>query len=178
MLLEPPDRLPFPGALPGRLREVHRGAALRRESTDHFVACWKESGRMLKLNGVSKVYRVGTFGGKELHAVNDVSFDVKDGEVVSLIGESGSGKSTIGKMILRLISTSAGRSTSTASTSSTLKGGALKEYYRHGPGRVPGPFQLLQPDLQGGSGLRDHPGGVLSRRCRRHGMAATSSRRR
>ncbi len=28
---------------------------------------------MLKLDGVSKVYRVGTFGGKELHAVSNVS---------------------------------------------------------------------------------------------------------
>ena len=64
--------------------------------------------RMLKLDEVSKVYRVGTFGGKKLHAVNNVSFDVKDGEVVSLIGESGSGKTTIGKMILHLASMSSG----------------------------------------------------------------------
>jgi peptide/nickel transport system ATP-binding protein len=63
---------------------------------------------MLKFDHVSKVYKVGTFGGKELHAVNDVSFDVPDGEVVALIGESGSGKSTIGKMILHLISISSG----------------------------------------------------------------------
>ena len=49
---------------------------------------------MLKLESVSKVYKVGTFGGKELRAVNNVSFDIKDCEVVSLIGESGSGKTT------------------------------------------------------------------------------------
>ena len=63
---------------------------------------------MLKLDNISKVYKVGTFGGKELRAVSEVSFEVKDGEVVSLIGESGSGKSTIGKMILHLISISSG----------------------------------------------------------------------
>ena len=62
----------------------------------------------MSLTDISKIYRVGTFGGKELRAVNDVSFDVKDGEVVSLIGESGSGKSTIGKMILRLIAINSG----------------------------------------------------------------------
>ena len=78
---------------------------------------------MLKLDGISKVYKVGTFGGKELHAVSNVSFDVKDGEVVSLIGESGSGKSTIGKMILRLISISSGAISSTASTSPPSKAG-------------------------------------------------------
>jgi peptide/nickel transport system ATP-binding protein len=90
---------------------------------------------MLRLDKVSKVYRVGTFGGKELHAVSDVSFDVKDGEVVSLIGESGSGKSTIGKMILRLISTSSGN----------IKGNALKEYYRKVQGVFQDPFSSYNP---------------------------------
>jgi peptide/nickel transport system ATP-binding protein len=85
---------------------------------------------MLTLSEVSKIYRVGTFGGQELHAVSDVSFDVKDGEMVSLIGESGSGKSTIGKMILRLISTSSGAIHFNDVNVSTLRGGALKEYYR------------------------------------------------
>ena len=47
---------------------------------------------MLKLDRVTKVYKVGTFGGKRLTAVRDVSFDLRPGEVVSLIGESGSGK--------------------------------------------------------------------------------------
>jgi peptide/nickel transport system ATP-binding protein len=63
---------------------------------------------MLSLNRVSKVYKTGTFGGKNLAAVRDVSFDVKPGEVISLIGESGSGKTTVGKMILKLIDISRG----------------------------------------------------------------------
>jgi peptide/nickel transport system ATP-binding protein len=92
---------------------------------------------MLRLEGVSKVYKVGTFGGTELHAVSDVSFDVADGEVVSLIGESGSGKSTIGKMILRLISISSGEILYNGVDISRLKGRALKEYY----GKVQGVFQ-------------------------------------
>jgi len=63
---------------------------------------------MLSLIRVSKIYKTGTFGGKDLVAVRDVSFDVKPGEVISLIGESGSGKTTVGKMILKLISISRG----------------------------------------------------------------------
>ena len=41
-------------------------------------------------------------GRPRLTAVSDVSFTVQPGEVVSLIGESGSGKTTVGRMILRL----------------------------------------------------------------------------
>ena len=63
---------------------------------------------MLTLDRISKVYKVGTFGGTDLPAVRDVSFDVDAGQVVSLIGESGSGKTTIGRMILRLTSITRG----------------------------------------------------------------------
>jgi len=100
---------------------------------------------MLTLNDVSKVYKVGTFGGQELRAVSDVSFDVKDGEMVSLIGESGSGKSTIGKMILRLISTSSGAIHFNDVNVSSLKGGALKEYYRSVQGVFQDPFSTYNP---------------------------------
>ena len=58
---------------------------------------------MLRLERVSKTYRVGAFGRSSLRAVRDVSFELRPGEVVSLIGESGSGKTTIGRMILRLL---------------------------------------------------------------------------
>jgi peptide/nickel transport system ATP-binding protein len=100
---------------------------------------------MLRLDNISKVYKVGTFGGKELRAVSNVSFDVKDGEVVSLIGESGSGKSTIGKMILRLISINSGAISFNGLDISTLKKGALKEYYRSVQGVFQDPFSSYNP---------------------------------
>ena len=100
---------------------------------------------MLKLDKVSKVYKVGTFGGKELRAVSDVSFDVEDGEVVSLIGESGSGKSTIGKMILRLIPTSSGTIAVNGVDVSTIKKGDLKDYYRKVQGVFQDPFSSYNP---------------------------------
>jgi ABC-type glutathione transport system ATPase component len=40
---------------------------------------------------------------KRIHAVNGVSFDVCHGEVLGILGESGSGKSTIAKASLRLL---------------------------------------------------------------------------
>ncbi len=100
---------------------------------------------MLTLDRVSKTYRVGTFGGRQLQAVCDVSFDVRDGEVVSLIGESGIGKSTIGKMILRLIPASSGRIIYNDVDISTLRGPALKEYYRKVQGVFQDPFSSYNP---------------------------------
>jgi len=100
---------------------------------------------MLTLDGVSKVYRVGTFGGKSLVAVNDVSFDVGDSEVVSLIGESGSGKTTIGKMILHLTSISSGAIRFNGVDVSRLNGRARKEYYRHVQGVFQDPFSSYNP---------------------------------
>jgi peptide/nickel transport system ATP-binding protein len=100
---------------------------------------------MLSLNRVSKVYKTGTFGGKELLAVRDVSFDVNGGEVVSLIGESGSGKTTVGKMILKLIEISRGTITLDGQDISQIHGGDVKSYYRQVQGVFQDPFSSYNP---------------------------------
>tara|TARA_B100001287_G_scaffold269315_1_gene266648 strand:- start:2301 stop:4100 length:1800 start_codon:yes stop_codon:yes gene_type:complete len=61
---------------------------------------------VLKLNGLKTYFPVrnGFFGGisSYVKAVNNVSFDVYPGETLGLVGESGCGKTTIGRTILRL----------------------------------------------------------------------------
>lgn len=100
---------------------------------------------MLQLERVSKIYRVGLFGRDELHAVRDVSFEVHSGEVVALIGESGSGKTTIGRMVLRLTPITSGRILFEGQDVSTLRGTALKAYYRHVQGVFQDPFSSFNP---------------------------------
>jgi ABC-type oligopeptide transport system ATPase subunit len=100
---------------------------------------------MLELDTCCKAYRTGAFGSGELLAVSDVSFGVAPGEVVSLIGESGSGKSTIGKMILRLLRTTAGQITFDGVDISTLQGRKLKRYYADVQGVFQDPFSSYNP---------------------------------
>jgi len=68
---------------------------------------------LLEVRGLSKTFRQG--GGllsgpaHSVSAVDDVSFEIAEGETLSLVGESGCGKSTTGRLLVRLIEPSAGQ---------------------------------------------------------------------
>nr|WP_167949452.1 ABC transporter ATP-binding protein [Brevibacterium marinum] len=59
------------------------------------------SANVLDINDLHKVYKLRGRG-KEVHALNGVSFSAKRGKTTAVIGESGSGKSTIAKIVLGL----------------------------------------------------------------------------
>jgi peptide/nickel transport system ATP-binding protein len=79
----------------------------RPESTDL-------AGPILEVRGLTKSFRIrksGLFGGQTdgvVLAVDDVSFEVERGECLGLVGESGCGKTTLSKMIMRALSPDAG----------------------------------------------------------------------
>src|SRR4029450_3906963 len=67
---------------------------------------------LLKVKNLKKYFpiRGGLFSREvaRVHAVDDVSFDIMPGETLGLVGESGCGKSTTGRAILRLIEATSG----------------------------------------------------------------------
>jgi ABC-type oligopeptide transport system ATPase subunit len=100
---------------------------------------------MLELTGVTKVFRTGMIHTTNFAAVSDVSFAVQPGEVVSLIGESGSGKTTVGRMILRLTPTTAGAITFDGRDVAGLGRRELRRYYAHVQGVFQDPFSSYNP---------------------------------
>lgn len=65
---------------------------------------------ILKIENLSKEYIKGNFFSKEKKEVlKNISFEVKEGEIFSIIGQSGVGKSTIGKIILGIEKESSGK---------------------------------------------------------------------
>ena len=71
------------------------------------------AGSLLAVNGLVKQFNVGgtwlAHRRRVIRAVDGVSFSLETGETLGLVGESGCGKSTTGRLILRLIEPSAGQ---------------------------------------------------------------------
>ncbi len=90
------------------LREIvhETGHLLAADPTE--AARGPSNGPLLKVTGVSKRFKLrrgGLFGrgGGEIVAVDDVGFEVARGETLGLVGESGCGKTTLSKMIMRAL---------------------------------------------------------------------------
>ncbi len=62
--------------------------------------------KLVEIKNLSKTFKLRR--GVNLHAVDDVSLDIYDGEILGLVGESGCGKSTFGRLLIRLHKESGG----------------------------------------------------------------------
>src|SRR5688572_6591311 len=73
------------------------------ESNPQSITSNTKNGEVVvSVRGLTKVFK-DFWGRSKAHAVNDVDFDVKRGEVFGLLGPNGSGKSTTVKMLLGLL---------------------------------------------------------------------------
>ncbi|WP_026536087.1 ABC transporter ATP-binding protein [Arthrobacter sp. H14] len=87
----------------------------------------------------------GAAGKQTVHAVEDISFDLKRGETLGLVGESGSGKSTIANALMRLEDPTGGRIMLEGIDIATLRGSDLKSVRRRLAMVFQDPFSALNP---------------------------------
>jgi peptide/nickel transport system ATP-binding protein len=89
------------------------------------------------------------FSREELNvkAVDDVSFNIRKGEIFALAGESGSGKTTIGKVVLRLLSPSGGRVLFLGRDITRLDDRGMKPLRRQMQIVFQDPFESLDPRM-------------------------------
>ena len=99
---------------------------------------------LLKVEGLSMEY-TGANGGPPVQAVSDVSFSLKSGEVLGVVGESGCGKSTLARTVLRLCRPTAGRIEFDGIDITKLGRGALKPIRKSMQVVFQDPFGALNP---------------------------------
>lgn len=89
---------------------------------------------LLQVRGLSVHFKQGRnlFGPRPpLRAVEDVSFDLAEGETLSIVGESGSGKSTLARGVLRLLNPTKGQVLLEGQDLGALSAEALRKARRH-----------------------------------------------
>ncbi len=101
---------------------------------------------VMSVDNLTKIFKSGILKPEYTTAAEEVSFDIKKGTVLSLIGESGSGKTTVGKLILKLLKPSSGsicyKGKDIAEISDKSE---LRNYYRRVQGIFQDPFATFNP---------------------------------
>jgi len=126
---------------------------------------------LLQVNDVTKHFAVRGgvlgFGATWVRAVDGVSFEIGAGETLALVGESGCGKSTVGRAILRLFDITAGQVILDGQRIDDLPAGALRPLRRRMQVVFQDPFSSLNPRLR----VRD----ILAEPIRNFGLARSST---
>ena len=108
---------------------------------------------LLRVEHLTKEFPVesGVFarraGAKRVHAVEDISFEIYPGETFGLVGESGCGKSTTGRTIMRLNNPTSGRVIFDGKDVAKMKKRELKEMRRNMQYIFQDPYASLNPRM-------------------------------
>lgn len=113
---------------------------------------------LVQVKNLCKYFQVSRTG--TLKAVDDVSFDIYKGETVSLVGESGCGKSTTGRCMIRLYEPTKGQVIYDGKDTTKLSKAEQKEFCKKVQMIFQNPYASLNPRMTVkeivGEGLRQH----------------------
>ncbi|UCC49681.1 MAG: ATP-binding cassette domain-containing protein [Gemmatimonadota bacterium] len=130
----------------------------RRASAERSAA-GTTHGPLVLVEGLVKHFpiRTGLLGREagRVHAVDGVSFEIQRGETLALVGESGCGKTTTGRLLLWLLEPTAGRVVFDGQDVSSFDRLGLRAFRRRAQIIFQDPFGSLNPRMTVGSVLRE-----------------------
>jgi len=135
--------------------------ATDREAADEAAAAEAAaSGPLLQVDSLVREFPVtsGAIMQRKIgavHAVSDVSFSVSAGETFGLVGESGCGKTTIGRMVVALEKTDSGEVRLNGVNISALRGSELRTKRRDLQLMFQDPYSSLDPRMRVGAIIRE-----------------------
>lgn len=100
---------------------------------------------VLEVNHLKKYFELGR--GRTLHAVDDVSFSIREGETLGLVGESGCGKTTCGRTCLGMYNKTDGQVLYRGKDIHALKGSELFAYKKEAQMVFQDPYASLDPRM-------------------------------
>ncbi len=129
---------------------------------------------LLEVQHLKVHYPVGKKGKKQvLKAVDGISFSVKTGEAFGIVGESGCGKSTTGKAVVRLLAPTEGRILFRGEDISRIKKGEGKALARKIQMIFQDPYSSLDPRFQVGKCIEEPmrvQGDMSGEECRKEAL--------
>ncbi|ARU04834.1 glutathione ABC transporter ATP-binding protein GsiA [Comamonas serinivorans] len=156
--------VPRLGAMNGRGRPmrfpvVDRDTGLSDEPVEVADTVAADAAPLLEVSNLTTRFdiRGGVFGRTtgRVHAVENVSFSLQPGETLSLVGESGCGKTSTGRSILRLDEPLAGSVKLGGQNVLTLPAAALRDQRRHMQMIFQDPFASLNPRMTVGDAIAE-----------------------
>ncbi|WP_171962959.1 dipeptide ABC transporter ATP-binding protein [Bordetella trematum] len=119
----------------------------------------RDNGPVLRVRDLVTRFDIqgGVFGGvqKRVHAVEKVSFDLYPGETLSLVGESGCGKTTTGRSLLQLVKSQGGSIEFDGRNIGALRGAAMQTLRQHIQFIFQDPFASLDPRMTVGDSIME-----------------------